>query len=257
MACEAPPQASRENQAPSERSPDRLVRVAGLRRAFGGILVLDGVDLDVHAGEGVALLGANGSGKTTLLKTVATLQRPSRGSVTVAGHDVARDAEQVRRQVGLVAHGSYIYEDLTALENLRFWTTLSGLRPSAVDLLAALAAVELEAFASDRARTFSAGMKRRLSLARFVLAGPRVLLLDEPFTGLDQQGRKWLEEYLLAFKARGGALLMATHSFRLGFTVADRFVILAGGRIVVDRARIDLTPDELGRLYALHTEDAS
>lgn len=205
----------------------------------------------------MALLGANGSGKTTLLKTIATVQRPSRGSVTVAGHDAGRDAEGVRRHVGLLSHGSYVYEDLTALENLRFWTTLSGLRSDRDALMAALAAVELEAFASERARTFSSGMKRRLSLARFVLATPRVLLLDEPFTGLDQQGRKWLEEYLLAFKARGGAVLMATHSFRLGFTVADRIAILAGGRIVVDRPRADLTPDGLGRLYALHTEDAS
>jgi heme ABC exporter ATP-binding subunit CcmA len=233
------------------------VRVAGVRRAFGGTLVLDGVDLDVHAGEGVALLGANGSGKTTLLKTIATLQRPSRGSVTVVGADTSRDAEEVRRHLGFVAHGAYVYEDLTALENLRFWSTLSGLRSGPAELMSALTAVELDTFASDRARTFSAGMKRRLSLARFMLTSPRVLLLDEPFTGLDQAGRKWLEEYLLAFKARGGAVLMATHSFRLGFTVADRIVILAGGRIVVDRARVDLTPDELERLYTVHTEDLS
>jgi len=105
--------------------------VAGLRKTFGNHRVLDGVDLDVQAGEAVAVLGANGAGKTTLLKVLATLVRPTRGIATVAGHDCAKDAELVRRQIGLVAHGSYVYEDLTAAENLTFWATLAGLRPTA------------------------------------------------------------------------------------------------------------------------------
>ncbi len=233
-----------------------LVHVAGLRKAFGATLVLDDVSLSVRAGETVALLGANGAGKTTLLRILATLARPTRGTAVIAGFDCVREPERVRERVGLVAHGTLIYEDLTAEENLRFWRVLSGGRARAADLREALAAVELEPYAGERVRSFSAGMKRRLSLARVVLARPQVLLLDEPFAGLDQRGKKWLEEYLHAFKAGGGAIVMVTHSFGRQLSVADRIAILGGGRIALDRPRPSVTADELARLYALHTEDA-
>src|SRR3989449_10649624 len=159
---------------------DPLIRVSGLRKTFGNHRVLDGLDVDVHEGEALAVLGANGAGKTTLLKILATLVRPTRGAATVAGYDCVKDAERVRRHVGLVAHGAYVYEDLTALENLTFWTTLAGLHPSAAALAGALASVELERFAGERVRTFSAGMKRRLSPAPFVLARPPGLLPGQP-----------------------------------------------------------------------------
>jgi len=238
-------------------APDPLVRVTGLRKTFGTRRVLDGVALDVRAGEAVALLGPNGAGKTTLLKILATLVRPTRGSAAIGGHDCARRPEDVRRLIGLVAHGAHVYEDLTALENLRFWAALWGLRLPASDLAAALADVELERHAGERVRTFSEGMRRRLSLARFVFARPRVLLLDEPFAGLDQRARKWLEEYLQAFKAGGGAIVMATHSFGRELAIADRLAILVAGRIALDTPRAALTSDDVQRLYALHTENGS
>jgi heme ABC exporter ATP-binding subunit CcmA len=234
-----------------------LIRVAGLARVFGAQRVLDGVDLDVAAGEAVALLGANGAGKTTLLKIVATLLRPSQGSATVAGHDCVREAEAVRAVIGVVAHGAHVYEDLTACENLAFWARLAG-RPADRDtLVEALADVDLERHADARVRTFSAGMKRRVALARLALAQPRVLLLDEPFAGLDQRGRKWLEGRLEAFKAAGGALLMVTHSFGRELGIADRIAILAGGRVALDTPRAGLAPDDVQRLYVAHTEDVS
>ncbi len=235
---------------------DPLIRVTGLRKTFGNHRVLDGLDLDVRVGEAVAVLGANGAGKTTLLKVLATLVRPTRGTATVAGHDCARDPEGVRREIGLVAHGSYVYEDLTASENLTFWATLAGVRLSAAARAGALATVELDRAADERVRTFSAGMKRRLSLARFVLVRPRVLLLDEPFAGLDQRARKWLEEHLASFKAGGGSIVMATHSFGRELAVADRIAILAGGAIALDTPRGALSADDVQRSYALHTEDA-
>ena len=234
-----------------------LIRVTGLRKTFGNHRVLDGLDLDVRAGEAVAVLGANGAGKTTLLKVLATLVRPTRGRVIVAGRDSTKEPELVRREIGLVAHSSYVYEDLTAAENLTFWATLAGLRASAVERAGALATVELERAADSRVRTFSAGMKRRLSLARFVLARPRVLLLDEPFTGLDQRGKKWLEEHLASFKSGGGAIVMTTHSFGRELAVADRIAILAGGAIALDTPRGALSADDGHRLYALYAEDVS
>jgi heme ABC exporter ATP-binding subunit CcmA len=234
-----------------------LIRVRGLVRVFGATRVLDGVDLDVAAGEAVALLGPNGAGKTTLLKIVATLLRPTRGTATVAGHDCARESEAVRPLIGVVAHGVQLYEDLTALENLKFWAALGGLRRDADTLAQALADVDLDRHAGARVRTFSAGMKRRLALARVSLARPRVLLLDEPFAALDARARKWLEGRLESFKASGGALVMATHSFGRELGAADRLAILAGGRIALDTPRGGLAPDDVQRLYAAHTEESS
>jgi ABC-type multidrug transport system ATPase subunit len=117
--------------------------------------------------------------------------------------------------------------------------------------------VDLERHADARVRTFSAGMRRRLALARLALTNPRVLLLDEPFAGLDQRARKWLEGRLETFKAGGGALLMVTHSFGRELAISDRLAILAGGRIVLDTPRVGLDPQDVQRLYAAHTEDGT
>jgi heme ABC exporter ATP-binding subunit CcmA len=235
-------------------SPPELIRAEGLRKTFGPNIVLEHVDLSVRQGEIVALLGSNGSGKTTLLKILASLLRPSRGVARVNGHDVAREVERVRSTVGLLAHGNYVYEDLTALENLWFWATLANVTVGREDLLALLRDVDLDAVADERVRTFSTGMKRRLSLARLRLRSPNVLLLDEPFAGLDQRGKKWLEELLLGLKARGGSVLMVTHSFGREVSIADRIVILAGGRIVLDRPSASMTAEEIQRVYTLHVE---
>jgi heme ABC exporter ATP-binding subunit CcmA len=232
-----------------------LVRVVGLVRVFGAQRVLDGIDLDVAAGEAVALLGPNGAGKTTLLKIVATLLRPTRGTAAVGGHDCVRAAESARALLGVVAHGAHVYDDLTARENLAFWLRLNGLRADPDTLAAALADVDLDRQAEARVRTFSTGMRRRLSLARLALTQPRVLLLDEPFGGLDERARKWLEGRLETLKAGGAALLMATHSFGRELGVADRLAILAAGRVVLDTPRAGLDAQDVQRLYAAHAED--
>jgi len=242
--------------APDAPTISDAIHAQGVRKRFGGNVVLEKIDLSLMPGESMALLGPNGAGKTTLLKILATLIRPSNGVVRVGGYDVTRDTEQARRAIGLLAHGSYVYEDLTAIENLHFWATLANGRPERERLRAALAQVELESVADERVRTFSSGMKRRLGLARLLLSPPRILLLDEPYAALDQRGKKWLEEFLLAFKTKGGTVLLATHSFGTGLGIADRVAILAGGQIVLDRAMATLSREELHRLYALHTEDA-
>ena len=234
-----------------------LIRVVGLVRVFGAQRVLDGVDLDVGAGEAVALLGPNGAGKTTLLKIVATLLRPTRGTATVGGHDCVRQAEAARAILGVIAHGAHVYEDLTARENLAFWLRMGGHAADRDTLAGALADVDLDRHADARVRTFSAGMRRRLALARLTLTQPRVLLLDEPFAGLDQRARKWLEGRLETFKAGGGAVLMATHSFGRELGVADRLAILAGGRMALDTPRAGLDAQDVQRLYVAHTEEVS
>jgi heme ABC exporter ATP-binding subunit CcmA len=231
-----------------------MITARRLAKAYGPNVVLEDVSFELGAGECLALLGPNGAGKTTLLRVLATLCRPSAGHLTVAGADALTHPEAARAAIGMVAHGSYVYEDLSALENLRFWTVLGGGDASPTRLRAALAQVELDGVADERVRTFSAGMKRRLALARVVLGDARLLLLDEPFTGLDQRGRKWLHEFLMAFKAGGGAIVVATHSFASGLGIADRFAILAGGRLLVDQPCANLDWQDIRRLYDSLTE---
>jgi heme exporter protein A len=231
-----------------------MIAAREIRKSFGPNLVLDRVSLDLGASESLALLGPNGAGKSTLLRILATLLRPSAGTLSVGGIDALREPERARALLGVVGHGSYVYEDLTALENLRFWAVMGGGDASPARLREALAEVELDAVADDRARTFSAGMKRRLGLARVLLGGARILLLDEPFTGLDRQGSKWLMEFLLGFRSAGGTVVLATHSFGGGLAVADRVAILVGGRFALEQAASDLAADELRRAYDALTE---
>ena len=231
-----------------------LIQIARIGKRFGAVSVLDDVSLEVRAGEAVALLGANGAGKSTVLRIIATLLRPSRGQAMVAGFDCVRHAESVRRLVAYVGHGSHLYEDLTARENVKFWMTLGGGMVGDDAIEGALAAVDLDRTEHDRVRTFSAGMKRRLSLARLLLVRPRALLLDEPFASLDQRAKKWLAEHLLTFKAAGGSIVMTTHDFGRELEVAERVALLSEGRVVFDEPRAGLAVGELQRLYALHAE---
>jgi heme ABC exporter ATP-binding subunit CcmA len=231
-----------------------MIAARELRKTYGPNVVLDGVSLDVPGGQCLALLGPNGAGKTTLLRILGTLLRPTAGSLEVAGMDALREPDRVRPLLGVVAHGSYVYEDLTARENLRFWEVMRGADAAPARLAAALARVELDGVADERVRTFSAGMKRRLGLARVLLGQARVLLLDEPFTALDARGRKWVSEFLLGFKAAGGTAVVATHSFGSGLGVADRVGILVEGRLLLERPAGDLSTEELRRLYESLTD---
>jgi len=231
------------------------LRIEGLAAGYGGFLVLRDLVLETR-GRLTVILGPNGAGKTTLLQILATLLRPTAGSLSIGGADALREPERARALIGMVAHGSYVYEDLTARENLRFWETMRGGDAARGRLTAALAQVELDGVADERVRTFSAGMKRRLGLARVLLGQARVLLLDEPFTGLDRRGRKWVNEFLLGFKAAGGTAVVATHNFGGGLGVADRVAILGSGRLLMDRPATDLAPEELHRLYESLTDGA-
>jgi heme exporter protein A len=231
-----------------------MIAARGLRKCYGPTVILDDVSMDLGSGQCLALLGPNGAGKTTLLRILATLLRPTSGTLSIGGLDALREPARARALIGMAGHGSYLYPDLTALENLRFWAIMSNGDAREDRLLAALQQVDLEPSARERVRTFSAGMKRRLALARVLLGRARLLLLDEPFTELDQRGRKWLTEFLLAFKVGGGGVVVATHSFGSGLGVADRVAILHGARIILDRPCGNLRGEELRRLYDSLTE---
>ena len=201
-----------------------LIRLRDVRKEFGTQIVLAGVSLDVRGGEAIALLGGNGAGKTTVLKIVATVLRPTAGHVRIAGHDAVRDAEAVRGQLGFVGHGAWVYDDLTAAENLRFWIGLRG--TAATDADAALAGFGLDALADMPARYLSTGQKRRLALARLTALPAPLWLLDEPTLGLDADATAILARAIATQRQGGGRVVLATH-VDLGVPDARRLALAA------------------------------
>jgi len=213
---------------------DRAIEVSGLGKRFGIRWVLRGVSLDVRRGEVTGLLGANGSGKSTVLRILGTLLKPNAGTATVGGLDVVRDASGVRGQVGYLAHTPGLYDDLTARENLRFAADMLGLPHTSVD--GSLERVGLARVADDRVRGFSAGMQRRLALARLILRSPRVLLLDEPYSNLDTQGVELMNAMIADVVRAGGAALVALHELAPAKAMLDHTLTLVDGRIETARS---------------------
>ena len=230
------------------------VEARGLVKWFGAHPALRSINLCVASGEILALFGPNGAGKSTLLRILAGLARPTAGSAKVAGFDVSREGDGLRRAIGVLGHGHQLYEALTGRENLLFAATMLGLDRPATRISEILAKVGLEAAAEGRVRTFSSGMKRRLALAKLMLREPKVLLLDEPFTNLDLQASKLLEEFLMTSKTAGTTILLATHNLTMGFALADRMAILEQGRLVFDARRDEVSLESLRSLFALHGE---
>ena len=230
------------------------LHVRGLSKAFRGTWALRGVDLDLGPGETLVLFGPNGSGKTTLLKILSTLLRPTRGTGTLGGADLVREREKVRRRIGLLSHGSYLYEELTPRENLSFAAALHGGQPADGAVTEAIERMGLGAVADERVRTLSSGMKRRVTLARLLLNTADLWLLDEPYTNLDREATKVLEAVLQEHQERGGMAVMATHNFLDGFKQATRLGILARGRLVLDELRESMTLQAFHELYTLRAE---
>ena len=215
--------------APDERPP--AVVTTELARLFAGNPALAGVSLRIRAGSCVALLGPNGAGKTTLLRLLATAIRPSYGSASVDGLDVARDADLVRERVAYLPHATGLYDDLTARENLAFAATMLDTPDAAERVDRALADVGLAARAGDRVGTFSAGMRRRLALGRILLGHASLVLLDEPTSALDAEGVELVEQLLEAWRAAGVSVLVASHS-------VDRLDRWIDARVVLDRGLV-------------------
>ena len=206
------------------------IALRGLTKRYGDRRVLQSIDLEVEAGESLALLGHNGAGKTTLIKLILGLTQPSAGSREVLGCDVeSRDFVALRRSIGFLPESIALYDAMTGLEVLRFFARLKGLSPSLAEPL--LARIGLAEAARRRIRTYSKGMRQRLGLAQVLLGEPRLLLLDEPTTGLDPALRQELFEILAALKAAGATILISSHALNEIETRVDRLAILARGRL--------------------------
>jgi heme exporter protein A len=212
----------------AEPTSDFAIDASGVARRFGSRWILRGVTLQVRSGETVGLLGANGSGKSTLLRIFGTLLKPSAGTAAIFGHDVVRAADAVRERIGFLSHEPGLYEDLTARENLLFAANMLGIGSADVD--AVLARVELTYAANERVRGFSAGMERRLSVARLLLSRPRLLLLDEPYSNLDAAGISMMSELISESVRAGGAALVVLHELAPAAGILSRTVTIQDGR---------------------------
>jgi len=230
-----------------------MIEVRQLRKAFGLRPVLRGVDLDVAPGECLALLGPNGAGKTTLMRILCTLASPTTGQVRVAGLPLPAAAGEVRRRLGVVAHHTLLYADLTAEENRLLYSRLYALRHPAPRIAAVLEQVGLARRVRDLVRTLSRGMQQRLAIARALLPDPAVLLMDEPYTGLDPQAAAMLDALLQSMAATGRTVLLTTHDLPRALTIANRVAILAGGVIAYTTPTASLTPAALAETYATYT----
>lgn len=242
------------------REETDVIQVSGLRKAFGAVQALDGIDLAVAGGTVLGLLGPNGAGKTTAVRVLATLARPDAGSARVAGFDVVREPREVRRSIGLAGQFAAVDPNLTGRENLLLAGRLAHLRPPAARRRAGelLERFGLTDAGRRTAGTYSGGMRRRLDLAAALVAEPLVVFLDEPTTGLDPASRADLWSVVRELVAAGTTVLLTTQYLEEADQLADRIAVIDAGRVVAEG-----TPAELkSRLAAtrlvvqLPTEDA-
>jgi heme exporter protein A len=216
-------------------SPSRsatVIEAVGLTKKFGAVTALKGVDLTVRGGESVALFGPNGAGKTTLIRILTLGLRLGGGTLRIADLDPRANDLEIRRLTGVISHQSFLYDSLTAAENLEFFAGLYGVRDPVRRSAELLDTVDLAHRANDLVGTFSRGMQQRVSLARALVHDPAIVFLDEPFTGLDPQAARKLRATLEELRRQGRTVLMATHNLRRGLELSDRWLILSRGRVV-------------------------
>jgi heme ABC exporter ATP-binding subunit CcmA len=217
------------------------LQASALTRRFGAREALSSFDLEVAPGEAVALFGGNGAGKTTLLKLAAGLLRASSGSIAVEGEDPRRVAPRSRAAIGYLAHRTLLYDDLTPFENVRFSAVLFGVADPDASTREALDRMGLAARSDDPVRTLSRGLQQRTALARALVHAPRLLLLDEPTTGLDRDAASRIVEAVKAAVRAGASAVLATHDVDAGLAAAPRWVVMDRGRAM---ARGDLSRGE-------------
>ena len=230
----------------------RAIELDQLWKFYGDYAALRDLTLSVSEGSCCALLGRNGAGKTTLLRIVAGLASFQRGAVRIFGQS-PRDAG-ARRQVGFLGHGIGVYDDLSGQENLHFFARISGVRDASGSAQDWLERVGLSRVGRMPVRQFSRGMRQRLALARAFLHSPPVLLLDEPFTSLDDRAIATLAELLLEARQRGATILLSTHQIREAMAIASHVALIENGRLRYAGERTSQMLDDPTLLYRLHTE---
>lgn len=226
-----------------------MIVARGLTKKIGTKPILRGIDLEIAPGEFATCFGPNGAGKSTTLMILAMLSKPSSGQVLIDGRDSRDHGQALRRKIGVISHNSFLYDNLTARENLLFYGKMyevSRLQNRVEDLLEQ---VGLTYVADQPVHGFSRGMEQRLAIARSIVHDPPVLLMDEPYTGLDEMAKGVLNEMLKQLALTKHTVFLITHDFDQGLAQSDQALILADGRIVFTGDPRSLSRDEFRRLY--------
>ena len=230
-------------------SPSCGVEIRELTRTFDHHRALRGINLQVACGDFLIIFGPNGAGKTTLLKILATIMKPSSGEVRIGNLDLKKDVEEIRRRVGVVAHQTFLYNNLTARENLEFYCRMYDVTEAKQRIHEVVNTVGMATRLNDRISTLSRGMQQRLSIARALLHKPDIMLLDEPETGLDQEALPMLWQVLHNEGQGKRTIIMATHNLERGLELGNRLVILARGKIVHEHTGQSLDLTNLRKVY--------
>jgi ABC-2 type transport system ATP-binding protein len=235
---------------------DIVIEARGLTKRYGATTAVDGLDLDVEAGEVFGLLGPNGSGKTTTILMLLGLTEPTSGTVSVLGHNPLREPLQVKREVGYLPDAIGFYDQLTARENLRYTAKLSGIPAAERErrIEAALQRVRLTHVADRRVKTFSRGMRQRLGLAELVAKGSRIAILDEPTSGLDPQSTQELLELISSFAEEGMTVLLSSHLLAMVQSVCDRVALFREGKAGLIGTVPEIAGKVLGGVYVIDVE---
>lgn len=236
-----------------EKAEAWAIQAYEITKKFGSFLALRGVDLKIRKGEFLTLFGPNGAGKTTLVKILSTLSKPTSGTLIIGNANEKQRAVDVRRRIGVISHHTFLYEDLTAEENLKFYGKMYGVANLEERVLEVIELVGLEHRAHDYVRTFSRGMQQRLSIARAIIHDPSMLLLDEPDTGLDQHAADMLREAMRTLVGKDRSIIMTTHNLERGLEMCDRAAILKQGRVVFDSPKEAVDHSRFREMYYEYT----
>ena len=222
-----------------------LLNLEGISKRFGYLDILENINFSINSGEFVMLVGNNGAGKSTLLRIITSLMRPTKGKIFFQGTNQKDILKTWFKKMGYISEENRFYGDLSPIDNLRLYGSLYQTEKINYKIGEILSKIDLNHVAELPVRNFSSGMKKRLMIGRLMLYEPEILLLDEPYGGLDRISFRWFQSYLREFKDRGGTIIMVTHQFELGLELANRVVVLHKKKIMHDMQAEELNLDNL------------
>jgi len=222
-----------------------ILSIESLSKSFGYRKILENISFSIHSGEFVILIGNNGAGKSTLLRIVSSLMKPTKGNIFFRGINQKEILRLWKHRMGYISSENRMYGDLSSKDNLRIYGTFYEIKDLNVKIDEILSKIDLTHVSNLPVRNFSDGMKKRLVIGRIMLYQPEILILDEPYEGLDRRSFHWFHDYLNEFHQKGGTVLMVTHQFELGLELASRILVLQNRNIKHDVSAVGLSIDQL------------
>ena len=229
---------------------NKIIEAKGIVKRFGFKTVLKNVDLTLEKGDFLALFGPNGAGKTTLIQVLCSLMRPNSGEISIGGLDPKYDREAMCKKIGVISHMTFLYNNLSAYENLKFYGRMYDVENLGDRIESLLERVGLKEYMHENVQTFSRGMKQRASVARAIIHDPLILFLDEPYTGLDERSTENLKQLLLRFRDQEKTIIMTSHNIDRGLELCNRTAILKSGRFIFKDHISKISKDDFKQLYA-------